>query len=174
MRPRLELAAVLLLTLAAALPSCGYHLSGAVTSLPENIKVIAVLPFENRTNRPEIEQRVTEEVADELTRRGRYKVVTSREAADAVLVGAVTSYRTTPVQFTTAGRATRVEAFVTLQATLRETLNDEILWSQSGLIFKEQYDVPESGEFFDQESVALDEIAEGAAGVLITSILEGF
>ena len=133
-----------------------------------------MLPFENRTNRPEIEQRVTEEVADVLSRRGRYKVVTSRESADAVLEGAVTSYRTSPVQFTTSGRATRVEAFVTLQATLRETMNDEILWSQSGLIFKEQYDVPESGEFFDQESVALDDIAEGAAGVLITSILEGF
>jgi TolB-like protein len=174
MHPRLKLAMALMLALAAVLPSCGYHLSGAVTSLPENIKVIAVLPFENRTNRPEIEQRVTEEVADELSRRGRYKVVTSRESADAVLEGAVTSYRTSPVQFTTAGRATRVEAIVTLQATLRETLNDEILWSQSGLIFKEQYDVPESGEFFDQESVALDDIAEGAAGVLITSILEGF
>jgi TolB-like protein len=167
-------ATALVLTLAALLPSCGYHLSGAVTSLPKEIVVIAVLPFENRTNRPEIEQRVTEEVAEELTRRGRYKVVTDRSAADAVLEGAVTSYRTAPVQFTSAGRATRVEAVVTLQATLRGTAKDEILWSQSGLIFKEQYDVPESGVLSDRESVALDDIAKGAAGVLITSILEGF
>jgi TolB-like protein len=163
-----------LLAIAALLPSCGFHLSGAANPLLNDIKIIAVLPFENRTNRPEVEQRVTEQVADELTRRGRYKVITNRAAADAVLEGAVTSYHTTPVQFTSAGRATRVEAFVTLQATLRETHKDEILWSQSGLIFKEQYDVPESGEFFDQESVALDVIAKGAAGVLITSILEGF
>jgi TolB-like protein len=174
MKSRRTIAAALAMAFAALLPSCGYHLSGAVTSLPPEIKIIAVLPFENRTNRPEIEQRVTEEVADEFTRRGRYKVITDRSAADAVLEGAVTSYRTSPVQFTSAGRATRVEAFVTLQATLRETSNDEILWSQSGLIFKEQYDVPETGEFFDQESVALDDIAKGAAGVLITSILEGF
>ena len=174
MRTRLMPALAALLAIAALPPSCGYHLSGAVTSLPENIKVIAVLPFENRTNRPEIEQRVTEEVAEELTRRGRYRVVTDRASADAVLEGAVTSYRTSPVQFTSSGRATRVEAVVTLQATLRATLKDEVLWSQSGLIFKEQYEVPEAGLLFDQESVALDDIAKGAAGVLITSILEGF
>jgi TolB-like protein len=171
---RLMLTLLLLLAPSAMLASCGYHLSGAVTSLPDNIKSIAVLPFENRTNRPEIEQRITEEVADELTRRSRYRVVTDRASADAVLEGAVISYRTSPVQFTSAGRATRVEAFVTLQATLRETLKDEVLWSQSGLIFKEQYDLPESGAFIDQESIALDDIAKGAAGVLITSILEGF
>jgi len=163
-----------LLAVAALLPSCGYHLSGAANPLLQNIKIIAVLPFENRTNRPEIEQRITEKVTEELTRRGRYRVVTDRTAADAVLEGAVTSYRTSPVQFTSAGRATRVEASVTLQATLRNTFKDEILWSQSGLIFKEQYDVPESGQFVDQESLALDDIAKGAAGVLITSILEGF
>ena len=174
MKPGRIAALAPLLLFSALLPSCGYHLSGAVSGPLESIKIIAVLPFENRTNRPEIEQRITEQVADELTRRGRYKVVTDRTTADAVLEGAVTSYRTSPVQFTSAGRATRVEAFVTLQATLRETLKDEVLWSQSGLIFKEQYDVPESGEFIDQESVALDDIAKGAAGVLITSILEGF
>jgi TolB-like protein len=166
--------AILLLVLAGLTQGCGYRLSGMPVGRIGEIKVIAVLPFENRTNRPEIEQRVTEEVAEELTRRGRYRVVTDPSAADAVLEGAVTSYRTTPVQFTDAGRATRVEAVVTIQATLRESLRDEVLWSQSGLIFKEQYEVPETTEFFDKESVALDDIAEGAAGVLITSILEGF
>jgi TolB-like protein len=168
-------AVVILMLVAAALAEgCGYRLSGMSAGPLRDIKVIAVLPFENRTNRPEIEQRVTEEVTDELTRRGRYRVITDPSSAEAVLEGAVTSYRTTPVQFTDAGRATRVEVVVTIQATLRQSLRDEVMWSQSGLIFKEQYDVPETEEFFDQESVALDDIAKGAAGVLITSILEGF
>ena len=83
-------------------------------------------------------------------------------------------YRTTPVQFNDAGLATRVEALVTVQATLRELPSDNILWSQSGLIFREQFDVPESGEFFDQESIALEGIALGVSSALVTSILEGF
>ena len=38
----------------------------------------------------------------------------------------------------------------------------------------EQYDVPDRGEFFDEESVALDLLARGVANTLVTSIFEGF
>ena len=40
--------------------------------------------------------------------------------------------------------------------------------------FREQYDIQESGEFFDEVTLAMDDIATGAAGALVTSILEGF
>ena len=121
-----------------------------------------------------IEQRVTEEVAALISRRGRYKVVTSISDADAVLEGAVSSYLTNAVQFGSSGRATRVEAVVQIQATLRETATDSILWSQAGLIFREQFDVPDTGAFFDQETLALDDIARGVANTLVNSIFEGF
>jgi len=153
---------------------CGYALVGTANPWPE-LTAIAVTPFENHTTRPEIEQRVTEEVASQLSRRGRFDVVTSRTSADAVLEGAVSSYRTTPVEFTAEGRAVRVEVTVTIQASLRRIATDEVLWSQAGLVFKEQYDLPPEGEdFFDQENVAQTEIARGAAGALVTSIFEGF
>lgn len=164
------LAGVLLAGLAAA--GCGYKLSGGI-SLPDHIKVIAVLPFDNRTTRPEIEQRVTEEVTTELNKRSRIRVTVGATDADAVLEGAITSYRTTPVVFGSSGRQNRTEAIVTLQATLRDTTNDTVLWSQSGLVFKEQFEVVESGAFFDQETVALDDIARGAAEVLVTSMVDG-
>jgi TolB-like protein len=168
-------AATVAACLVCCLCGCGYALVGTTSVLPERVKIIAVLPFENRTNRPEIEQRVTEEVATQLSRRRRYSVVTDRGSADAVLEGAVTAYRTTPVQFTADGRASRVEVMVTVQAALRETQTDEVLWSQAGLIFKEQYDLPpEPTEFFDRESAAQTEIAEGVAEVLVASIFEGF
>ena len=157
-----------------ALAGCGYALVGQGTVLPDHIQAIAVNAFENRTTRPEIEQRVTEEVSREFSQRGHYRIVSDPSKADAVLDGAIQSWATRPVQFSSAGRATRVETVVTLQATLRETATDEILWSQSRLTFREQYDVQEAGEFFDEESLALDDIARGAASTLVTSILEGF
>ena len=60
-----------------AASGCGYRLQGTgkSTILPEHIKTIAVQPFENTTQRPEIEQRVTEEVARELSTRKWYSVV---------------------------------------------------------------------------------------------------
>jgi TolB-like protein len=155
--------------------ACGYSLQGTSSALPESIRVIALLPFENHTTRPEIEQRVTEETARQLASRGRYRVVTDRSGADALLEGAIIGFRTNPVQFNAEGRASRVETVVSIQASLRDLSNDEILWSQSGLLFRSQWDVPatEAG-FFDQETVALEDIARGAAGTLVSSIFEGF
>jgi len=166
-----------------ALSGCGYRLVGLATYLPEQIKVVAILPFQNRTPRPEIEQRVTEQVSREFSKRRRYRVITAKEEADAVLEGAVTGFRTNPVQFNAQGRATRVETVVTVQATLRDRANDQVLWSQSDLLFRSQYDVQDTStipvaggtsQFFDQETLALDDIARGAAGLLVNSILEGF
>ena len=163
------------LALIVVCSGCGYALVGRNTFLPERIKVIVVTPFENRTARPQIEQRITEEVARELSKRGRYKIVTEKTDADALLEGAVVDFRTNPVQFNAQGRATRVETVVTIQATLRDLQGDAILWSQSGLLFREQYDVPANEtSYFDQENQALDEIAQGAASALVTSVLEGF
>jgi hypothetical protein len=86
----------------------------------------------------------------------------------------VSSYTTSPVQFDGEGRATRVEIVVAIEGVLRDTKSDEVLWSQSGLVFREQFAFPAEGEFFDEESLAQDEIAKGAAATLVTSILEGF
>ena len=154
---------------------CGYHLSGTgVGVLPSHVRTIAVEPFTNRTERPEIEQRITEALTRELSRRARYKVVSDTASADAVLEGAVTSYRTPPVEFTSAGRQSRVEATVTIEATLRERVADAVLWSQRGLVFKQPFDVPDSGIYVDQESAALDLLSRQAAETLVTSMLEGF
>ena len=165
-----------LATIGVMLGGCGYHLSGqgGISVIPEHVRVLVVVPFENRTTRPEIEQRVTEQLALELAKRGRYEVVTDREQADGIMEGAITSYRTVPVVFSSAGLATRVEAEVTLQVSLRDLQTDEVLWAQSGLVFREQFDVPETEDFFDTESVALDDIARGAAGAVVTAIFEGF
>ena len=180
MRRSLAAVAVCFLVLGAG-SGCGYRLAGQNTFLPDRIRVIAILPFENRTTRPEIEQRVSEQVSREFSKRRRYRIVANRSGADAVLEGAITGFRTEPVRFNSQGRAIRVETIVIIASTFRDQSNDEVLWSQSGLLFRSQYDVQdvpvtlsEGAGFFDQETFALDEIAQGAAGVLVNSILEGF
>jgi outer membrane lipopolysaccharide assembly protein LptE/RlpB len=161
-----------MMTLPAA--GCGYKLAGKANFLPEHIRVINLDSFENRTDRPEIEQRVTEEVARQFARRGNYRVVTTLEGADASMEGVITSYRTEPVEFNAEGRATQMLAIVTIQATFRDLSNDEVLWSQSGLNFRDRFEVPQVGEFFDQETLAIERIAVEAGGALVSSLLEGF
>jgi TolB-like protein len=167
-------ATLLLLGFLSAGAGCGYKLAGQGSILPNHISALLIVPFENQTQRPEIEQFVTEQVALEFTRRGKYKVVSSRADADAIVEGAVTEYRTAPVQFTDELLANRVEAIVRVQATVRDLATDEVLWSQGGLIFKEQYEVPQGEDFLAEENLALEQIARGVAQALVTSILEGF
>ena len=70
-------------------------------------------------------------------------------------------------------RGEQVKVFVVLREG--ETATDEVLWSQSGLIFKEQYDVPPlEVNYIDEEDAAQLDIATGVAGALVTSIFEGF
>ena len=158
-----------------AASGCGYRLAGTGTFLPPGIRTIAVAPFENRSARPEIDVRTTEAVARELSRRGGYHVVSDRTGADALLEGAVTRFETTPVQFNAQGRATRVEITVVVRASLRDLAKGEILWDQSNLLFREQYDVQQTDvNYFDLETTALDELARGAAQTLVNSITEGF
>jgi TolB-like protein len=154
---------------------CGYKLAGTGTFLPKNIKAVAVAPFENKTARPEIEVRVTEAVARELSRHGGMKIVTDKTQADAYLEGVVTDFRTTPVQFSSDGRATRLETTVVLRSSLRDLASGEILWSQANLVFRDQYDVQQQqADYFDLETTALDTLAQGAARALVDSITEGF
>ena len=154
---------------------CGYHLAGTGTFLPTNVKTIAVAPFENRTGRPEVEIRVTEAVARELSRHGNIKVVTDKSQADAYLEGTVTEFHTSPVQFNSEGRATRLETTVVLRASIRDLASGEILWSQANLLFRDQYDVQQQQvDYFDLETLAMDALARGAAQTLVNSVTEGF
>ena len=87
----------------------------------------------------------------------------------------MTRFETTPVQFNAQGRATRVEIAVVVRASLRDLAKGEILWDQSNLLFREQYDVQQTDvNYFDLETLALDELARGAAQTLVNSITEGF
>lgn len=173
-RARGLLGAVLIAGVLAS-PGCGYKLAGTGTFLPKNIKKIAVAPFENRTSRSEVEVRVTEAVARELSRHGAIKVVTDKASADAYLEGVVTEFHTSPVQFNSGGRATRLESTVVLRASIRDLVTGEILWSQANLLFRDQFDVQqEQADYFDLETLALDALSRGAAQTLVNSITEGF
>jgi TolB-like protein len=155
--------------------SCGYRLAGYNVFLPQHIRDIAVIPFVNETKRSEIEQRITESVMKEFIKRGKYKISSARETADAVLEGVISSFSANPVQFSPEGRAIRVEVSIAVKARLTDNSNKSVLWDQEHFVYREQFDIPETAsDFFDQEIIAIDTIADSFARTLVTSILEGF
>ena len=159
----------------AFLSACGYHLAGHSSTIPAGVRSIGIPTFVNHTNRPELEQRSTEQVIDEFTTRGRVRILPNEQGAEAVLHGEIISYVVTPVVINEQGRASRYEIMITAHVTLSETTTDHVLWEDDHFLFKRQYDVAATQNvFIDQEIVAIDAVASDFAKSVVTSIMEGF
>ncbi len=172
-RPRIGQAMMAVLVL---LTGCGYALVGRANFLPPDIKTIQVPAFVNRTTRVELEQRVTSAVADEIVSRARLRLVTGPSGADVILRGVIQSFGITPVSFNQEGRATRYQAFVTAAIELVDHRSeDKVIWKNDQYIFRETYEVdPSQLDAFDQETRAIQQIAEKFGESVVASLLEGF
>jgi outer membrane lipopolysaccharide assembly protein LptE/RlpB len=174
-RPATLVVPFLLLTATLALQGCGYALVGHSNFLDPAIRTIEVPAFVNRTTRVELEQRVTQAVADEFVSRGRLRLVNNRSEADVVLRGSIDTFNIFPVAFEQ-GRATRYQISITAAIELLDHRNeDKVLWKNDQYRFTETYEVNlGTTDAFDQETRAIQEIAVRFAEGLVTNLLEGF
>ena len=162
--------------LAVLVMGCGYALVGRGSNIPEDVQAILLEPLENQTTRVEVEQFLSQAIAEELVTRQRFRLVTEVEEADAVLEGSVTSFRVTPVTFDAEGRGEEYEITIISRMRFYRTDEDETsLWSNERYVFKENYELDSSDEdFFDRENLAIEESAGRFAETVITDLLEGF
>jgi hypothetical protein len=166
---RLSLIALVLLG------GCGYGLVGRTNFLDPSIRTLEVPAFVNRTTRVELEQRVTQAVAEEFVSRGRLTLVTNSAQADAILRGSIDTFNIFPIAFEQ-GRATRYQISITAKIELLDHRNeDKVLWKNDQYRFTENYEVNlGTTDAFDQETRAIQEIAVRFAEGLVTNLLEGF
>ena len=155
--------------------SCGYALVGRSNFLDPAIRTIEVPAFVNRTTRVELEQRVTQAVAQEFVSRGRLQLVNDSRQAHVILRGSIDTFNIFPIAFDQ-GRATRYQVSVTANIELVDHRNeDKVLWRNKEYRFSENYEVNVgSTDAFDQETRAIQEIAVRFAEGLVTNLLEGF
>lgn len=164
-----------LVALAGALSGCGYALVGRASNIPADIQEVYLAPFENLTPRIQIEQFLTQAIAEELVTRRRFTLVDSGDSADAVLSGAVVSYQATPLTVDAEGRANEYEISVTARVTFKRPGAEEAIWSNDRYLFRENYELETAqADFFDRENLALEETARRFAESMITDLLEGF
>ena len=176
---RLREAAALLPVLILA--GCGYALVGKASNIPDDVQLVFLQPFENRTARAEVEQFLTQAIADELVTRRRFDLVSTEAESDATIRGAVTSFRVAPITFTNDGRAQEYELAIVADVSFRRSVKvpggeeGEVIWANDRYQFKESYEVESAdSDFFDRENIAIEESAERFADTMVTDLLEGF
>jgi hypothetical protein len=165
-----------LLVVSALAPGCGYSLAGTGRgTLPEGAHTIYVDTFVNETPRVGLEQRLTEAVLRELSARARLTPVRSRDSADLLLAGRLTSYQAQPVRFDAAGRALEYEISLTAKVTLSDRVTEKAIFENPSFLYRQPYTVPTTtATWVDVENAAVETLARPFARSLVTTLLEGF
>jgi len=170
MRTALLIAGVLMLG------GCGYHRGGTADLLPKKIKTIAIPAFGNVTVRYNLAERLPADITREFISRTRYRVVADPREADAVLTGAIVNFASYPTIFDpVSGRATGVQAVVTVQLTLTERATGAVLFSRPGQEFRERYEISvDPRAYFDESTAALERLSRDVARSVVSAVLENF
>jgi hypothetical protein len=160
----------------AILPGCGYHVGGHSDWMPKTIKTIAIPTFVNGTMRERLPVLLTSDITREFISRTRYQIVADPNQADAVLNGVVTNFVYYPTIFDPAsGRATGVQAIVTIQYTLTDRGTGKTLLSRAGAEFRERYEISTNPQtYFDESGTALERLSRDVARTVVSQILENF
>ncbi|MCS7182672.1 MAG: LPS assembly lipoprotein LptE [Thermoanaerobaculum sp.] len=157
---------------------CGYYLVGTGgVGVPAHLKTLFVAPLVNQTGRPELDQRLSEELSQEWLRRGRFRLVGSAEEADAVLSGTLVGVHVTPVQFDPEGRATQYQLLVVADMKLVDRTGEQPkeLWHEPRLSRTVTYEVDASAaDYFDRELEAIERLSREFARSVVVAVLEGF
>lgn len=154
------------------LTGCGYHLMGTGGALPPGVKVVAVPPFERQVAVLQLDQRVTEQVRQELARRAKVKVQSEKEGADAVLYGTLTHYAVVPISYDAQGRANRFQVSMAAKLRLCDATGKTIYESE-GYRFTQNYQRSAAPQtYINEEKVAYTVVARDFARNLVGRLLE--
>ena len=161
----------------AALPSCGYHLSGTGLLVPEGTRTIAVPGFINHTNEPYVDVEVTKSVTDEFIADGRLRVV-DVETADIVLRGKVVKYEVVALSYTASSYVQQYRVRIVVDASLDDTRSKKVLWRESGIeaVFISDYPVT-IGDITTTKvakEAAIKKASQDIGWTLRSRVLEGF
>jgi hypothetical protein len=163
----------------AASVGCGYALAGRGTVVDPSIKRIGVPLFKDRTGKPGLDQKITQNVIQELLKRGRFDVVQEGAGVDAIVDGELLRYDATPVGFSDEGenrtQASRYAVILTARVRYAKVGAEEPIWENANFRQHDEYDIGEDPEtFFDREEQAIDRLAQSFARSLVAAMLEAF
>jgi hypothetical protein len=116
------------------------------------------------------------ELTRELHARTKYIIVKDPTQADAVLKGVIAKFVNFPtIADPTSGRATGAGCVVTMNLTLTDRRSGKVLFSQSGVEYRERYEVSiDPKTYFDESDTALERLSRDLAQSIVTAILEKF
>lgn len=156
--------------------ACGYRVAGQADTIPDEVRTIAIPPFENNTTEFKIEQYLAEAVTREFQTRTRYRVVNGENGADATLRATVLTFFAVPANYDpNTNRASTINTWTNLHVTLSEAGSGRVLYQNPNLQHRERYEVSaDPRAYLEERQAALSRSSEAMARELVSAVLEGF
>ena len=133
--------------------------------LPDHVRTVAIIPFENLTTSPDLQIELTQELAEGVERWLHLRPA-PEERADAVIRGILRRYETDIPMALTADRQAAPSGRRRLELALDIAIVDQTtgrtLWERNGLVVTGEYD---EGEEAEGRRQAIEDI--------VTSLVEG-
>ncbi|HOI42131.1 MAG TPA: LptE family protein [Elusimicrobiales bacterium] len=164
------IASALLLAACAGGPDVVYR--PAEQKLPQHIKRIAVRPFVNKTQQFGLEEKLTLKVIDEFLKNGEYGVV-QESGAEGVVVGEITHYILTPIQYDVNLVPTVYKLNVLVNVRLLDREANRYLWEEPAMQATKMYSGPTLPGGLTEES-AREYLWEILAKDIVKRTVEGF
>jgi len=150
-----------------ALSGCNYSFR-AGSGFPESIQTVAVLPFENETNRFELTDAVHRQLLQELPRALGLQPA-GEDVADAVVRGTISRYNLSAPNYRPSAGGERAEV---LQRQVQISVAVQIVDLQRGLILWEENNVSAQGQYLEESET--EEVARAEAiELLVQDIVDG-
>jgi len=155
--------------------SCGYHLKGHGSSLPEYIEKIYVPVFKNDSIRYGLEVKLTDKVKREIINFG-YKIVKDQSEADAELIGSVTRYHTAAENLDRSAKTKRIRINISVKVAFNDLVKKRSIYENLGYTSPSvAFDLPDNPDERNQlEELKIEEAVEELADRLIQEIFTGF
>ncbi len=135
---------ILLMVMAAFLPSCGYTLSrnGSPAGPAKGAYKVFVPMFTNDAYEPEVEKELTTAFKDEIAQDGRW-VLTDAGDADLALSGRVTLFQLLPLSYDSQERVLEYRVLIMAEVKLTDLKTNKVLWKDPAMQAFADYRVTE-------------------------------
>ena len=124
------------------LTACGVHYGFSEGAFPPHIRTMAILPFDNQTATPELQNELFESMRRELQKRLGVRDA-AQERADALVRGTIVSYDVdVPVAFSADPRqavSARRRLQLTIDVEIVDQTTGKALWQRKGLRAEGEY-----------------------------------
>jgi hypothetical protein len=156
------------------LSGCGYSFSGISKSAYPTIQSVFVDIFTNRTSEANLDTILRTAFSNEIVQNGHFKLVSSREEADAIFRGTILSLQIAPLAYKAGSLSAEDRITVILELIFEERVNGRTLWTNGSFIGTGDYRVTAVGVTEANRKNALTKLASDTAEKAYRLMLSDF